>query len=44
MFSRPAFRLRQRENPYLNLYVFDNTRNPLQHGAEVIIEKFEFLP
>jgi hypothetical protein len=32
------------ERIHLNLYVFDNTRNPMQHDAEVIIEKFEFLP
>lgn len=29
---------------HLNHYVFANTRNPLQHGSEVIIEKFEYLP
>ena len=28
----------------MNLYVFGNKRNPLQHETEVIIEKFEFLP
>jgi hypothetical protein len=28
----------------VNLYVFDNQRNPLQRGVEVIIEKFEYLP
>jgi hypothetical protein len=28
----------------LRLYVFDNKRNPLQHGSEVVIEKFEFRP
>ena len=28
----------------LNLYPFHNQRNPLQHGVEVVIEKFEFLP
>ena len=29
---------------HLNLYVFGNTRNPLQNETEVIIEKFEYLP
>jgi hypothetical protein len=28
----------------LNHYVFDNKKNPLQHGSEVIIERFEYLP
>jgi len=28
----------------LNFYPFDNQRNPLQNDAEVVIEKFEFLP
>jgi len=28
----------------MRLCVFDNKRNPLQHGAEVVIEKFEFRP
>ena len=28
----------------LNHYVFDNPNNPLRHGSEVIIEKFEYLP
>jgi hypothetical protein len=28
----------------LNLYIFDNKRVRIQHGAEVIIEKFEYLP
>jgi hypothetical protein len=32
------------ETIHINLYVFDNKRNPLQHGAEVVIEKFEYLP
>jgi hypothetical protein len=32
------------ERIHLNLYVFENQRNPMQKGAEVIIEKFEFLP
>jgi hypothetical protein len=32
------------ETVRMNLYVFDNRRVRLQHGAEVIIEKFEYLP
>jgi hypothetical protein len=32
------------ERVHLHLYVYDNNRNPLQHGTEVIIEKFDFLP
>jgi hypothetical protein len=28
----------------LNLYIFENTGVHIQHGAEVIIEKFEYLP
>jgi hypothetical protein len=28
----------------LNLYIFENERVRIQHGAEVIIEKFEYLP
>lgn len=28
----------------MRLYVFDNKREPLQHEAEVVIEKFEFRP
>jgi hypothetical protein len=28
----------------INFYVFQNKKYPLQHGTEVIIEKFEFLP
>ncbi|HXB69386.1 MAG TPA: glycoside hydrolase family 16 protein [Candidatus Acidoferrales bacterium] len=32
------------ESVHMNLYVFDNRRVRLQHGAEVIIEKFEYLP
>lgn len=32
------------ESVRLNLYVFDNKLNPLQHGVEVIVEKFEYLP
>jgi hypothetical protein len=29
---------------HINHYVFQNRRNPLQHGSEVVIEKFEYLP
>ena len=29
---------------HMNLYVFDNKRNPLRNESEVIIEKFEYLP
>jgi hypothetical protein len=32
------------EKVHLNLYAFESTSNPLRQGAEVIIEKFEFLP
>jgi hypothetical protein len=32
------------ENVHINLYVFDNKRNPLQHESEVVVEKFEYLP
>ena len=32
------------ETVQINLYVFGNKRNPLQHETEVIIEKFEYLP
>ncbi len=32
------------ERIHMNLYVFNNQSNPLRHGSEVIIEKFEFLP
>jgi len=32
------------ETIHLNHYVFTNTRNPLRHASEVIIEKFEYLP
>lgn len=32
------------ERIHLNLYVFDNTRNPMRQATEVIVEKFEFLP
>jgi hypothetical protein len=33
-----------RENIHLNLYMFDNKRNPLRNECEVVIEKFEYLP
>jgi hypothetical protein len=29
---------------HMNLYVFDNKRSPLQHGVEVIVERFQYLP
>ena len=32
------------ENIQLNFYVFGNKKYPLQHGSEVIIETFEYLP
>ena len=32
------------ESVHLNLYVYGNAKTTLQHGAEVVIEKFEFLP
>lgn len=32
------------ERVHMNVYVYDNKRRPLQHGFEVIVEKFEFLP
>jgi hypothetical protein len=32
------------ETVHMNLYTFDNGRVRLQNGAEVIIEKFEYLP
>jgi hypothetical protein len=32
------------ERIHMNLYVYNNQSNPLQHGSEVVIEKFEFLP
>jgi hypothetical protein len=28
----------------INLYIFQGTKNALQHGAEVVIDKFEYLP
>jgi hypothetical protein len=32
------------ETLHLNLYIFENKSVRIQHGAEVIIEKFEYLP
>ena len=32
------------EKIHMNLYVYNNKSNPLRMGAEVIVEKFEFLP
>ncbi len=32
------------ERIQMRLYIFDNKTSPLQHGAEVVIEKFEFRP
>jgi hypothetical protein len=32
------------ESIRMNLYVFGNAKIPLQNGAEVVIEKFEYLP
>jgi len=32
------------ESVRMNLYVFRNARVPLQHGTEVVVDKFEFLP
>ena len=32
------------ESIRMNLYIFGNARIPLENGAEVIIEKFEYLP
>lgn len=32
------------ERIHLNLYVFNNKKNPLQRPFEVIVEKFEYLP
>jgi hypothetical protein len=29
---------------HMNLYVYGNKSNPLRNGAEVVIEKFEYLP
>jgi hypothetical protein len=32
------------ETVRMNLYVFRGAKEPLQNGAEVVIEKFEYLP
>jgi hypothetical protein len=32
------------ETIHMNLFVFDKSRAGLQHGVEVIVEKFEYLP
>jgi hypothetical protein len=32
------------ESVHLTLFVYGNTKNPLQKNAEVVIEKFEYLP
>lgn len=32
------------EKVQLNLYVFDNRRIRMQHGVEVVVEKFDYLP
>jgi hypothetical protein len=32
------------EAVHMNLYVYANKSNPLRHGAEVIVEEFEYLP
>lgn len=32
------------ESVRINLYVFENKRNPLRNPTEVVIEKFEYLP
>jgi hypothetical protein len=32
------------EAVHMNLYVFANKQSPLQHEAEVVIEKFQYLP
>jgi len=32
------------ERIHMNLYVYDDHRNPLRHESEVVIEKFEFRP
>jgi hypothetical protein len=32
------------ERTHMNLYVYNNKSSPLRQGAEVIVEKFEFLP
>jgi hypothetical protein len=32
------------ESLHMNLYVFGRNSNPLRHGNEVVVEKFEYLP
>jgi hypothetical protein len=32
------------ESVHLDLYIFGNAKDPLQKDAEVVIEKFEYLP
>jgi hypothetical protein len=32
------------ERVHMNVYVYQNRRNPLRRGFEVVVEKFEFLP
>jgi hypothetical protein len=32
------------ESVHLNLYIFGNAGNPLQNEAEIVVEKFEYLP
>ena len=32
------------EKIHVNLYVYDNKNNPLQRGAEVVVEHFEYMP
>lgn len=32
------------EAVHINFYVYSNKRNPMRNGAEVIVEKFEYLP
>ncbi|MEP7362406.1 MAG: hypothetical protein ABI972_04055 [Acidobacteriota bacterium] len=32
------------EAVHMNLYVYDNKSNPLRNSAEVVVEKFEYLP
>lgn len=32
------------EKIHMNVYVYNNKHHPLEHGFEVVIEKFEYLP
>ena len=32
------------ETVHINLYIFGKSRTPQQHGVEVVMERFEFLP